>query len=351
MADVFNVSVFFIVFRETLEASIIISVLLAFIKQGLGGATDDPKLYKRLVWQVWIGSAIGLLICFCIGAAFIAVWYKLGNDIWGQSEDIWEGVFAIIACLIITIMGLALLRINKMKEKWRVKIAIALSKENKKKGFGQWSRRYALALLPFFTVLREGLEAIVFVGGVSLSAPASAFPLPVICGLLAGSAIGFLMYKGGNYVRIQIFLIISTCFLYLVAAGLMAKAVWYFEDNTYVKLVGSDVSEEGSGAGSYDIRYTIWHVNCCNGETDGGWMIFNALFGWTNTGYYGSVIVYNLYWICVSIAICLMLFKEKKGHFPLMKARAKKDVIVPEVNLRNLDSPEEKEIKSESNSV
>lgn len=30
---------------------------------------------------------------------------------------------------------------------------------------------------------------------------------------------------------IQIFLIISTCFLYLVAAGLFSKSVWLFEND------------------------------------------------------------------------------------------------------------------------
>lgn len=29
---------------------------------------------------------------------------------------------------------------------------------------------------------------------------------------------------------IQVFLIVSTCFLYLVAAGLFSKSVWYFEN-------------------------------------------------------------------------------------------------------------------------
>jgi hypothetical protein len=38
--------------------------------------------------------------------------------------------------------------------------------------------------------------------------------------------------------RIQFFLIISTCFLYLVAAGLFSKAVWNFEANK-VSLVES----------------------------------------------------------------------------------------------------------------
>ena len=35
--------------------------------------------------------------------------------------------------------------------------------------------------------------------------------------------------RGGNFASIQIFLIVSTCFLYLVAAGLFSKSVWDFE--------------------------------------------------------------------------------------------------------------------------
>ena len=36
---------------------------------------------------------------------------------------------------------------------------------------------------------------------------------------------------------IQIFLIVSTCFLYLVAAGLFSKAVWYFEAHKVSRVV------------------------------------------------------------------------------------------------------------------
>jgi len=38
-------------------------------------------------------------------------------------------------------------------------------------------------------------------------------------------------YRGGNAASLQTFLIISTCFLYLVAAGLLSKSVWLFEAN------------------------------------------------------------------------------------------------------------------------
>jgi high-affinity iron transporter len=49
--------------------------------------------------------------------------------------------------------------------------------------------------LPFITVLREGLEAVVYVGGVGLALPASSFPLAVFCGLAAGAFIGYLIYR------------------------------------------------------------------------------------------------------------------------------------------------------------
>ena len=183
----------------------------------------------------------------------IGAFYSIGLDAYGQSEKIWEGVFSMVAAIIITIMGAALLRVSKMQDKWRVKLAKALqaSKSTKQgtrsRRFKIWCEKYAMFLLPFITVLREGLEAVVFIGGVGLASPASSFPLPVICGLAAGALIGFLIYKlvssssfddginisrGGNFASIQIFLIVSTCFLYLIAAGLFSKAVWDFEQNT-----------------------------------------------------------------------------------------------------------------------
>jgi len=178
-------------------------------------------------------------------------------------------------------------------------------------------------ILPFITVLREGLEAVIFIGGVSLGVPASAIPIPTITGLLAGFFIGFLIYKGGNFAPIQAFLIVSTCFLYLVAAGLFSKSVGFFEQNTWNKVIGGDAAETGAGAGSYDIRKSVWHVNCCSPDLNGGggWGIFNALFGWTNSATLGTVLSYNFYWIAVIIGFSCMIVYEKKGHWPFLKAK------------------------------
>lgn len=103
------------------------------------------------------------------------------TDLWSKTEEIWEGVFSIIACIIIYVMGVAFLKMDRSRVKWRLKLAAAFEKsqnsaiahhamedgqlkgDDVKEGRqGKW----ALFLLPFITVMREGLEAVVFVGGV-----------------------------------------------------------------------------------------------------------------------------------------------------------------------------------------
>ena len=73
-------------------------------------------------------------------------------------------------------MGIAFLKMDRSRVKWRIKLADAFEKSHSRaisasdgsadKRDGR-SGKWALFLLPFITVLREGLEAVVFVGGVS----------------------------------------------------------------------------------------------------------------------------------------------------------------------------------------
>jgi high-affinity iron transporter len=140
------------------------------------------------------------VLCIIVGAGLIGAFYGLGRNSWSGAELIWEGVFAIVASLIISIMGAALLRVSKLQAKWRVKLTQALeTKDNKTSNprgrFKTWCERYAMFILPFITIIREGLEAVVFMGGVGLGLKASSIPLAVVCGVAAGSLIGYFVYK------------------------------------------------------------------------------------------------------------------------------------------------------------
>lgn len=78
-------------------------------------------------------------------------------------------------------MATAFLKMDRSRIKWRLKLAAAFDQSQAKmlalekmsehernlaKQEGR-SGKWALFLLPFITLLREGLEAVVFVGGVS----------------------------------------------------------------------------------------------------------------------------------------------------------------------------------------
>ncbi|KAG1106280.1 hypothetical protein G6F42_016814 [Rhizopus arrhizus] len=308
--DLFNVPIFFIIFRETTEAAIIVSVLLSFLKKVF---EPDSIVFKRLRKQVWIGAALGLLICCAIGAAFIAVWYTVLNDLWGNSEDIWEGCFSLVATIMITVMGLAMLRTERMQEKWKIKLARAMEEKGQKIGFKAWMQKYSFFFLPFITVLREGLEAVVFIGGVSLDVQAKSIPIAAIMGFLCGCAVGLVIYRGGSLLQLRWFFIISTIILYLVAAGLMAKAVGYFEQNAWNQVIGG----ESADVISYKMTTAVWHVSWgdpeANTDTNGGWEIFNAILGWNNTATIGTIVSYWLYWIAVAFALVYMNWKERRA--------------------------------------
>jgi high-affinity iron transporter len=104
--------------------------------------------------QIFAGAGLGLLIALAVGAAFIAVWFTQASDLWAKSEELWEGIFSLIASFMILAMGLGVLRMDRAKAKWRVKIRRAFNGTANDRGAR--AGRWALLILPLITVLREG---------------------------------------------------------------------------------------------------------------------------------------------------------------------------------------------------
>lgn len=344
IGDYFSINVFFIIFRETLECVIIVSVLLAFLEQNQrsSDAETHPGLLRKLRLQVWFGALCGIILCLLIGGLFILAFYWLDLDLWSKSEHYWEGVFSILASAIISIMGFGMLQLSKLEKKWHLKLGQILdavattrhveeqelltsSEASRSSKFRKWKQQVkgytsknVLFILPFVTTLRECLESIVFIGGIGVTEESSTFLLSIITGMAVGTAIGMFIYRSGtSSVSSQKFMIYSTSFLYIISAGLMAKGVWQFELQRFIdKCDGLDVSEVGSGPGSYDVDNSVWHVNCCNGEVDGPWMILTAIFGWCNSATYGSVLSYIFYWLVISGAFRVLRFENRNGYLP-----------------------------------
>jgi high-affinity Fe2+/Pb2+ permease len=102
-----------------------------------------------------------------------------------------------------------------------------------------------------------------------------------------------------------------TNLILLIGAGLFSKCVWAFQEYAFNKMLGTDVDDTGGdGPGSYDVRGNVWHLECCNPETDQAWGIFNAVFGWTNSATLGSVLSYVFYWVMVIVVLVHLKYKE-----------------------------------------
>ncbi|KAI1788064.1 iron permease FTR1 [Ganoderma leucocontextum] len=362
--NVFSVPIFFIVFRETLEAAIIVSVLLSLVEQivhqdpallpGVVPPTaststpaqdnegspheksnssnsnevlptspeltsgeepsqmDTKRILRKMRIYIFAGAFLGLFIALAIGAAFIAVWFTQASNLWAKSEELWEGIFEFIASIIIFIMGISMLKMDRAKAKWRVKLQRSFA--GKAEGRGAKTGKYVLFILPLITVLREGMEAVIFVGGVSLGQPATAIPIAAIVGLVCGLVCGYLIYAFASRTTLTVFMVVMTNFLILIGAGLFSKAVWAFQENAFNHLLGADVDDAGGdGPGSFDVRGSVWHLNCCNPENNfdsDGWSIFSAIFGWTNSATVGSVLAYVFYWLAVIVVLVYNKYRE-----------------------------------------
>ncbi|KAH9941127.1 iron permease FTR1 [Epithele typhae] len=343
--NVFSVPIFFIVFRETLEAAIIISVLLGLVEQivhqdpslitpsasapapvedpekrsgvdSASGSSEEPQvdtraLLRKMRIYIFSGAFLGLFLALAIGAAFIAVWFTQASNLWAKSEELWEGIFELVAAVIIFFMGLGMLKMDRAKAKWRVKLQRAFAGHADRKAR---TGKYVLFVLPLITVLREGMEAVIFVGGVSLGQPATSIPIAAIVGIVCGLVCGYLIYTFASRTTLTIFLVVMTNFLILIGAGLFSKAVWAFQENAFNHLLGADVDDAGGdGPGSFDVRGSVWHLDCCNPDNNfdnDGWTIFGAIFGWTNSATVGSVLAYVFYWLAVIAALVYMKFSE-----------------------------------------
>lgn len=295
MVELFNVPVFFIFFRETLEASIILSVMLAV----LHNLVKDKEKRRRMTRHVWVGVIIGVALSLAAGAVFISVYYTVAKDAWDSSEAIWEGTLSLIATILITIMAFAMIRVETWREKWEKKLTAATEASLRASEEGEATlqrsnrrTKYTLILLPLSVVLREGVEAIIFLGGVGLNESGTAVPIPAFVGALCGCLAGYLLYRGGAATAFRYFLFAATLLLLFIAAGLFTGAVHEFEEYN-------------------NTEHFIWQLHCCHEDKDGFWKIFNAIFGWRDEATIGTLSAYISYWLFVICTFLILRCKWK----------------------------------------
>jgi high-affinity iron transporter len=194
---------FVIGLREGLEAALIVGIIAAFL--GQQGRKDALR-------QVWIGTAVAVLICIGVAIALQAISSDLPQR---QQEGLETVVGALAICMVTYMVVFMRKHARSMKKDLQGAAASALA---------QGSSR-ALAMMAFLAVLREGFETAVFLlATFHASGDASTSWLGAVLGIALAAGIGYGIYKGGVKLNMARFFRITGLVLVVVAAGLVMTA-------------------------------------------------------------------------------------------------------------------------------
>jgi len=192
-----------IVFREVLEASLIIGIIAA--------ATRTVPNSKR--W-LWAGVLTGL-----VGASVVAVFTDvIGSLASGIGQEIFNAI----------VLGLAVLMLA-WHNIWMSSHGAALAANVKSAGkaISDGKRECSILLLIVgLAVIREGSETVLFLYGIAASGDSSQTSMMFGggFGLLAGILLGYLIYAGLLRVPLRWFFTATGVLVLLLAAGMASQA-------------------------------------------------------------------------------------------------------------------------------
>eukprot|EP00953_Heterococcus_sp_UTEX-ZZ885_P033074 17231-Heterococcus_DN1.PRE.1 len=296
--EYFSVPAFFVCFREAVEACVIIAVLIKFL---------DKVNKKHLQRDVWLGALSGLAIAIIAGIGLIIAFYAVDKNFFvGRQEMLFEGILSLFASIIITVLAMSMLKISKFQAMWEAKLSANLVKAEAE---GSSLRRSTMFWIPFISVLREGLETVIFLAGVGAGYPAKSIPIPGIVGLLTGLAVGYALFRAGSKTSVHTFLLCSTVLLTFIAAGLMGRASHEFQE---AGTFGTYENADGEVVGR--MNKPAWDIcDATDSENNEGWATLKAIFYYTCDPSGIEILFYCGYWVVTSVFIAFKLSRSSSG--------------------------------------
>ena len=192
---------FVLFLREGLEASLIVSILFAVLRQ------LNLTHYTRAVWTGIIAALFGSLL------GGIALYATIREYNGSTFQTIFETITYLAAVVLLTSMTF-----------WMHSHSTSLKHEITAKARTAGSG-LALGLLAFTTVGREALESAVFTLAFAFQVNGVLLLLGAVLGVAASVALSFMIYRLGYRLNFRVFFRVMGIVLLAFAAGLLADAV------------------------------------------------------------------------------------------------------------------------------
>lgn len=267
---------FLIFFREALEASMICSIMLAYLKQ-----LDRKDRFK----DVWIGVASAIVVAVVGG---VIVFHTLKTYDGTALQGKIEGVTYFVACAVLTYMTFWMKRQSRqLSRELKSRIAAALT----------GGSMFAISFIAFITVGREGLETVVFMIAIAFHTAPALLLIGAIVGILAGLFLSYFIYILGKRINLKQFFNTMGTLLMLFGAGLLADAIESFQQVNWIPF-----------------HHVIWHTSYILSENTTFGDILHSFFGYADSPSILQVALYAAY-----LAFVLWFFWRRSPGKPMQK--------------------------------
>lgn len=266
---------FFVMLREGVEASLIVGIVASYVVRV--GRRDALA-------RIWLGTGLAVVLSVGVGGLLVLTIGRLPDVV----QETAEACASIAAVAVLTWMLFWMRRQGRtIKGGLERNVQQALTDGS----------ILALAGLAFVSVLREGLETVLFLAAVvSASAPGPAPAIGAVAGLATAVGIGAAIFYFGRRIDLGRFFLITGAILIPVAAGLCGFAVHAFEE-----------------AGIVDLGAPIWDLGSVLPESSPLGSLLAGVFGYRAAPTAPEVAVYLGYLVPVATAFLILTRRSRGG--------------------------------------
>jgi high-affinity iron transporter len=246
-----------IVFREVIEAGLIVGIVLAATK-------GVPQRGLWVSYGVVAGVAGALLV-----AAFAS---EIGELFQGTGQELFNAGILLLAVSMLTWHNV-----------WMASHGRAIAQEMRRVGAAVVAGRRPLAALSVVcgvAVLREGSEVVLFLYGIAVSGGTAAAGMIAggVLGAITGAGASALMYLGLLTIPARHLFSVTSGLITLLAGGLAAQAVAFLQQGGYVEFLTS----------------TIWDTSWLLSDSSTFGRLLHTLVGYTDRPSGAQLVVYLL---------------------------------------------------------
>ena len=279
---------FFVMLREGFEAALIVAILYAYLRK-----TGRPDLIPAL-WA-------GICVAFAVAIAGGVVIQLTVESLEGDARLRWFAGISLFAVGVLTWMIFWMRRhARAIRGELHQSLDRAMST-----GKGV---RWAIAFAAFFAVLREGLEAVLFMIAAAITEDRGAVIIGALAGLAVASLLGYAVVLGGRKMPMRQFFTVTGVLLIIFAAGLLARAVMFLQTAGDLPIMWNNV---------YDLTGIDWMTT----RTEVG-RFLGAMFGWDPRPSIEQVIV----WLGYAGTVTYLFLRKPRRPAPTPQPPASQPV-------------------------